>query len=141
MQESHNVMSNGAKPSATVRNANDLVLEDRNLDEEKSENQRAKPSIEDSREMPSLIQNDTETDSASLVQTSIDGKTITEMSVANEGYGEEESGNSIERRFYDGIYFLGDKANNVLSYVFSNVNPVETEDIMLINGEPSRSEF
>lgn len=140
MQDRHNVMSNGSKLSAPVRNANDL-LEDRDLAEEKSENQCAKPSIEDSREMPSLIQNDTETDSASLVQTSIDGKTLTEMSVANEGHGEEESGNSIERRFYDGIYFLGEQANNVLSYVFSNENPVEPEDTMLINGEPSRSEF
>lgn len=135
-----NGMSNTPKRNPTVKRANNLS-EDRVLEEDTKENNSPKLSLEDSRVMPSLIQNDTETDSVTLLQTSTDGKTHTEVMVAEERDGGDESENLVEKKFYEGIYFLGDQANKILSYAFSKENRVEPNATILVNGEPTRSEF
>jgi len=112
-------------------------------DNSKIDNCRRKPSLEDSRSMPSLIQSDTETDTVSYDQIpSSNDKTAMGTAVSEKmDANEEESENWMEKKFYDGIYFLGDQANNILSYAFSKENRVEPEATSQVNGEPSRSEF
>jgi hypothetical protein len=104
-----------------------------------------KLSLHDSRLMPSLIRNDTETDTLSFLHSpTADSKTRAASVTSQDDDGDKEnlqSESELEKTFYEGIYFLGDQADKILSYAFFNDNNVITKDRVSEMYEPTRSEF
>lgn len=119
-------------------------LNDRTQSESSNEeNCRKKPSIEDSRVMPSLIKNDTETDSVSMFQ-SMNEETSRQLPRTPNEKGKDENlqdDDLLKNRLYEGIYCLGDKANDILSLAFYNKKHAIPELVVSESKEVTRSEF